>query len=257
MILIAGPCVIEDIGTMKKIADSVKQIEQIYNINVIFKASYKKANRSSINSYTGPGLDEGLRILSDIGKDFELPILTDVHETTDVKVAAEVADILQIPAFLCRQTDLLTACGNSGRYVNIKKGQFVSPQEMDNAVKKVESTGNAKIFLTERGTFFGYNNLVVDFRSFGEMKKFNKPVIYDATHSLQRPAATGTASGGEPDKVRNLARAAMATGWVDGLFIETHPEPLKGRSDALSMVNLEEFKRIVSECLLIKGLVWQ
>ncbi|PID29425.1 MAG: 3-deoxy-8-phosphooctulonate synthase [Candidatus Cloacimonadota bacterium] len=253
--VIAGPCVIEDIDTLKFVAERLKKLSEKYSFLPIFKASFKKANRSSINSYTGPGIEKGLSMLQTIKDEFGLNILSDVHETTDTDLCKDVCDILQIPAFLCRQTDLIISAAKTGNIVNIKKGQFVSPSEMKNALLKAYSTGNKKVILTERGTFFGYNNLVIDFRSFGEMKNLNVPVLYDATHSLQKPAISGDSSGGEPVKVRPLAKAAVATGWVDGLFIETHPTPLKAKSDAKSMVDLDEFEKIVKETMIIKGVL--
>jgi 2-dehydro-3-deoxyphosphooctonate aldolase (KDO 8-P synthase) len=248
--LLAGPCVIESEAIMYQIAEELKRITTKLNIPFIFKASYKKANRTSIESYTGVGLDEGLKILEKIKKDFDVPIVTDIHERNEVKAVAEVVDILQIPAFLSRQTDLLVEAGRSGRIVNIKKAQFMAGEDVITASEKVASTGNDKILLTERGTSFGYHNLVVDFRNFAIMQKAGYPVVYDVTHSLQQPSI-GKISGGTPENVPMMAKAALATGFVDGLFLETHPEPLKALSDAKSMFELSKMETLLTECLRI------
>ena len=249
--LIAGPCVIESEGMILEIADRLKQISTKLNIDLIFKSSFTKANRSSIDSFRGPGIEKGLEILSKVKEEYSLPLLTDIHLPEEAKLVSEVVDIIQIPAFLFRQTDLLTSAGTTSKIVNIKKGQFGSANEMKFAAEKVRSTGNDKIMLTERGTTFGYNNLVVDFRNFMDMKKIGYPVIYDVTHSLQRPAGEGNVSGGQPEYVMQMASAAIATGMVDGLFIETHPDPSKALSDGKSMLNLDKLEEVLARCLSI------
>lgn len=228
--LIAGPCVIENPNFTVKMAKSLAQLAHKLKVPYIFKASYDKANRSSINGFRGPGLRAGLEILQRVKDEVGCPVLTDVHWKEDVSVVARVVDILQIPAFLCRQTDLLLACGYSGRVVNVKKGQFLAPWDMEQVVRKIESTGNRQIMLTERGASFGYNNLMVDMRSLAVMKTFGYPVIYDATHSVQLPGALKNASGGQREFVEPLSRAAVALG-VAGLFTEVHPTPDKALSD--------------------------
>jgi len=230
LVWIAGPCVIEDAALTVRIARRLAQIARARRVPYVFKASYDKANRSSIRSYRGPGLRAGLEILRRVKDEVGCPVLTDVHGKEDVRAAARVVDILQIPAFLSRQTDLLVACGMTGRIVNIKKGQFLAPWDMEHAVRKLESTGNRNILLTERGASFGYNNLVVDMRSLAVMKRWGYPVIYDATHSVQLPGALGGASGGQREFIVPLARAAVAVG-VAGLFTEVHPQPDKALSD--------------------------
>ncbi len=230
--LIAGPCVIESEAHVHFLAAEIRKIAGPY----IFKASFDKANRSSLSSYRGPGLQEGLRILAGLRRE-GYAILTDIHEPAQAEPAAEAADILQIPAFLCRQTDLLVAAGRTGRTVNIKKGQFVSPHDIRNAAEKVASTGNDKILLTERGSSFGYNNLVVDMRGLEIMREFGWPVIFDATHSVQTPGAMGHASGGEPRFIPTLARAAVAAG-VDGVFLEVHEAPERALSDGPNALRL-------------------
>ena len=220
----------------------------------IFKASYDKANRSSVASYRGPGLKNGLKILARIKKKTGLPVLTDVHQASEVEAAAEVCDILQIPAFLSRQTDLLVAAGKSGRVVNIKKGQFLSPAEMENAAEKVASTGNEKIILTERGNSFGYQNLVVDMRSFPIMRKFGYPVVFDVTHSVQLPGGEGKSSGGQPEFIEPLARAGVAAG-VDGIFLEVHDNPGKALSDGSNALALGQFRGLMEKIVALGGLV--
>jgi len=250
--LIAGPCVIEDDETMWQTARYLKYLADKLDIPLVFKASYKKANRSSGDSYSGPGLEQGLRILDEIKRELQLPILSDVHEVCEVEAAAEVCDILQIPAFLSRQTDLIRAAAASGRIVNIKKAQFMAPEDMGSAAAKAAAVNNSKILLTERGTSFGYHNLVVDFRSFGVMAKFGYPVVYDLTHSLQRPSS-GVISGGDPEFAPMMARAAMATGKVRGLFIECHPKPEDAKSDKATMLSLEQMEDLLSSCLRIQA----
>ena len=248
--LLAGPCVIESEEIMYQIAQELKRITTKLNIPFIFKASYKKANRTSLDSYTGLGIDEGLKVLAKIKEDYDVPIVTDVHETSEVKAVAQVADIIQIPAFLSRQTELLLEAGKSGRIVNIKKAQFMAGEDVITASEKVSSTGNKKILLTERGTSFGYHNLIVDFRNFAIMQKAAFPLVYDVTHSLQQPSI-GKISGGTPEYVPMMAKAALATGFVDGLFLETHPQPLKGLSDANSMFELSKMEKLLTECIRI------
>ena len=231
--LIAGPCVIESEQHVHFLAEEIRKIVGQF----IFKASFDKANRSSIGSYRGPGLEEGVRILRGL-REAGFAVLTDIHEPSQAEKAAEAADILQIPAFLCRQTDLLLAAGRTGRMVNIKKGQFVSPHDIRNAAEKVASTGNQKILLTERGSSFGYNNLVVDMRALDIMREFGWPVIFDATHSVQIPGGMGNASGGEPRFIPTLARAAVAAG-VDGIFVEVHEAPERALSDGPNALRLD------------------
>jgi len=238
LFLIAGPCVIESEAHAMRMAESIQRIAGDHGIPYIFKASYDKANRSSLKSFRGPGLSAGLRILAKIKRQFKLPILADVHEVGQVAPAAKVCDVLQIPAFLARQTDLLVAAGKTGRAVNLKKGQFLSPWEMTNAVETIASTGNEKIIVTERGTSFGYQNLVVDVRSFPILKKMGYPVVFDVTHSVQLPGEQGNSSGGQPEFIEPLARAGVAAG-VDGVFLEVHDNPGKALSDGANALPLE------------------
>ena len=254
LFLIAGPCVIESEGHALMIAEKLGAVAGELGVPYIFKASYDKANRSSVASYRGPGLKNGLKILAKIKKKTGLPILTDVHQASEVEAAAEVCDILQIPAFLSRQTDLLVAAGKSGRVVNIKKGQFLSPAEMGNAAEKVASTGNEKIILTERGNSFGYQNLVVDMRSFPMMRKFGYPVVFDVTHSVQLPGGEGKSSGGQPEFIEPLARAGVAAG-VDGIFLEVHENPGKALSDGSNALALGQFRALMEKIVAIGGLV--
>jgi 2-dehydro-3-deoxyphosphooctonate aldolase (KDO 8-P synthase) len=249
LFLIAGPCVIESESHALMIAERVAKIATDAGVPYIFKASYDKANRSSIRGFRGPGMAEGLRILAKIKHDLRLSILTDIHEASQAVPASEVADILQIPAFLARQTDLLLAAAKTGSIVNVKKAQFLSPWDMKNVAEKVASSGNQNILLTERGASFGYNNLVVDMRSFAVLRRFGYPVVFDVTHSLQLPGGLGHASGGQPEFIETLARAGVATG-VDGLFIETHENPAAALSDgpnALPLVQLPELLSRVKE----------
>ena len=254
LFLVAGPCVIESEAHALKMAESIAKIAADVGVPYIFKASYDKANRSSVSSFRGPGLAEGLRILGKIKSALKLPILTDIHEPSHAAPAAEVADILQIPAFLARQTDLLVAAGKTGRIINIKKPQFVSPADMKNAVEKVASTGNTKIILTERGSSFGYQNLVVDFRGIPQMKKFGYPVVFDATHSVQLPGGQGHASGGQPEFIEPLARAAVAAG-VDGLFLETHDNPAAALSDGANALPLAQLPALLARMKALSTLV--
>ncbi len=247
LFVIAGPCVIESAEMCMQIATHVKRVCDRLGLVYVFKASFDKANRSSNSSFRGPGMAEGLSILSRIKAETGLPILTDIHEPDQAGPAGEVVDILQIPAFLARQTDLLHACGKTGKTINIKKGQFMSPQEMQLAIDKVESTGNQNILLTERGTFFGYNRLVNDFTALAVMKSFNKPVVFDITHSTQQPAGLGGSSGGSPQFSPLLARAAVAAG-VDGIFLECHPDPKHAKSDAATVMDLADVDPLLSVC---------
>ena len=255
LFLIAGPCVIESEEHAIRMAEIIKGVTRALGIPFIFKASYDKANRTSIRSFRGPGLKEGLRILKKIKDDLQLPVLTDVHEVADVARAAEAVDVLQIPAFLCRQTDLVVAAALSGRAVNIKKGQFVSPWDMRHAVDKCREAGNAQIFLTERGTSFGYNNLVVDMRSLSIMRKF-APVVFDATHSVQLPSAqtdegAPAVSGGQPEFIPVLARAAVAAG-VDGVFLEVHDNPKEAKSDGANALESTKLREVLKELLVVR-----
>lgn len=253
-ILICGPCVIESEAHAMMVARRVKEIAAAAGIPVIFKASYDKANRSSAGSFRGPGPFEGLRILARIRETLDIPVLTDVHEVGQVAPAAKVCDILQIPAFLCRQTDLLVAAGRSGRAVNIKKGQFLAPWDMGNAIEKVASTGNLSILVTERGASFGYNNLVVDMRSFSVLRRFGYPVIFDVTHSVQLPGATGKASGGQPEFIAPLARAGMAAG-IEGIFLEVHDEPSRALSDGANALRLDHLPQLLAQLQKIAAVV--
>ena len=254
LFLIAGPCVVESEGHCTLIAERLAQIAAELKIPLIFKASYDKANRSSLSSYRGPGLAEGLRVLRKIKERFRLPILTDVHEPSHVGPAAEVCDVLQVPAFLSRQTDLLVAVGKSGRVVNLKKGQFLSPWEMTHAVEKVASAGNEKVIVTERGTSFGYQNLVVDMRSFPILRKLECPVVFDVTHSVQLPGGEGKSSGGQPEFIEPLARAGTAIG-VDGIFLEVHDHPPKALSDGANALPLDQLRALLGKLMRIAALV--
>jgi 2-dehydro-3-deoxyphosphooctonate aldolase (KDO 8-P synthase) len=254
LFVIAGPCVIESEAHAAMLADRLAAISTELSVPLVFKASYDKANRSSSASYRGPGLVEGLRILAAIKKRTGLPILTDVHDVSQVGPASEVSDVLQIPAFLSRQTDLLVAAGRSGRVVNIKKGQFLSPWDIENAIEKVAATGNEKIILTERGTSFGYQNLVVDMRAFPIMRKFGYPVVFDVTHSVQLPGGAGKSSGGQPEFIEPLARAGTAIG-VDGIFLEVHENPAKALSDGTNALPLEELPPLLARLTEMGALV--
>jgi 2-dehydro-3-deoxyphosphooctonate aldolase (KDO 8-P synthase) len=254
LFLIAGPCVIESESHARMTAERIATIASDAGVPYVFKASYDKANRSSVHSFRGPGLKEGLRILSKIKADLRLAILTDIHEAAHAAPAAEVVDILQIPAFLARQTDLLVAAGKTGRVINVKKPQFVSPGDMGNVVEKIASTGNTNIILTERGSSFGYQNLVVDFRGIPQMKKLGYPVVFDATHSVQLPGEQGHASGGQPEFIEPLARAAVAAG-VDGIFLETHDNPAKALSDGANALPLDQLAGLLSRLKQLSSLV--
>ncbi len=254
LFLIAGPCVIESEEHAIRMAEIIKGVARSLNFPFIFKASYDKANRTSIRSFRGPGIKEGLRILRKIKNEINVPVLTDVHEAADVPKVSEVVDILQIPAFLCRQTDLIVAAALSGKPVNIKKGQFVSPWDMRHAVEKCREAGNSQVFLTERGSSFGYNNLVVDMRSLAIMRKF-APVVFDATHSVQLPSASAdgdhAVSGGQPEFIPLLARAAVAAG-VDGIFLEVHDNPKEAKSDGANALESTRLRDMLKEILAVK-----
>ncbi|MBL8208145.1 MAG: 3-deoxy-8-phosphooctulonate synthase [Blastocatellia bacterium] len=252
--LIAGPCVIESETHALKMAEAIALLTTKLNIPYIFKASYDKANCSSINSFRGFGLEEGLRILAKIKSEIGVPVLTDIHESQQVATVAEVVDVLQIPAFLCRQTDLLIAAAQSGRIVNVKKGQFLAPWEMSNVVKKIEAAGGKKLMLTERGSSFGYNNLVVDMRSLPIMRGFGYPVVYDATHSLQLPGGLGDATAGMAEYIPNLARAAVACG-IDGLFMEVHDNPAAALSDATTQFPLENLEGLLTKLVKLHAII--
>ena len=252
--MIAGPCVIESEEITLRIAEELKEIAQSLDIEFYFKASFDKANRTSIESFRGPGLEEGLRILGRVKELYGLKLVTDIHEPFQAKRAAEVCDILQIPAFLCRQTDLLVAAAGTGRCINVKKAQFLAPWDMENVVHKLEEAGSRDIMLCERGTSFGYNTLVADMTSIVEMKKNGYPVIFDGTHSVQKPGNKGTTTGGNREYVPYLTKAAVAAG-ADGLFLETHFEPDKALSDGPNMIRIEDVKELLATCLKIREIV--
>ena len=254
IVLIAGPCVIESAEIAIKHAEKIKEIAERLNVPFIFKASYDKANRSSVDSFRGPGAREGLAILKRVKEEVGVPVLSDVHEVTEVASAAEVLDVIQIPAFLCRQTDLLVKAASTGKPVNVKKGQFMSPGEMNNVVTKLESTGNKNILLTERGTTFGYNMLVNDFRGMVIMGRTGYPVVYDATHSVQMPGGMGKISGGESQYVLPLSKAAVAIG-CDALFVEVHESPKDAKSDGANMLKLEDLEDYLNEIKKIEQAV--
>lgn len=248
--LIAGPCVIESEEMVMSIAEKMKSITERLGIPYTFKASFDKANRTSINGKRGPGIEEGLRILEKVKTTFDLPVATDIHEPWQAEPVGKVCDIVQIPAFLCRQTDLLVAAAKTGKCINIKKAQFLAPWDMANCAQKVEQSGNSNIMLCERGTSFGYNNLVVDMTGLVEMKKFGYPVIFDATHSVQKPGGKGTSTGGNREYVEYLAKAAIAVG-VDGLFMETHPSPDNAWSDGPNMVVLDKMEAMLEKLIKV------
>jgi 2-dehydro-3-deoxyphosphooctonate aldolase (KDO 8-P synthase) len=254
LFLIAGPCVIESEAHARGVAERVAKIAADAGVPYIFKASYDKANRSSVKAFRGPGLAEGLRILGKIKADLRVPVLTDIHDSSQAAPAAEVVDILQIPAFLARQTDLLLAAAKTGRVVNVKKAQFLSPWDMGNVAEKVASTGNERIILTERGASFGYNNLVVDMRTFPVLQKFGYPVVYDVTHSVQLPGGQGHASGGQPEFIETLARAGVAAG-VDGVFLETHDNPAAALSDGANALPLSQLPRLLTQLKELSAVV--
>ena len=245
--ILAGPCAIESQEVLDETADYLKQVTKELGINYVFKSSFDKANRSSITSYRGPGMEKGLEMLATVKSKYYLPIVTDIHTPDQAEPVAKVADILQIPAFLCRQTDLLVAAAKTGKIVNIKKGQFLAPAQMASLVKKVEDSGNTDIMLTDRGSSFGYNNLIVDFRGIPIMQEFGYPVVFDATHSVQLPGANGTSSGGDRRFVPTLAKSAMAAG-ANVLFFEVHPNPDKALCDGANMLALKDVKDVFSIC---------
>jgi 2-dehydro-3-deoxyphosphooctonate aldolase (KDO 8-P synthase) len=254
LFLMAGPCVIESEEVCLEIAERLVRVAERTGVGVIFKASFDKANRSSITGFRGPGLAKGMRVLAKVRTATGLSVMTDVHEPSQAAEAAVTVDCLQVPAFLCRQTDLLCACANTGKPVSVKKGQFISPEEMGNVVEKIRACGNDKVILTERGTFFGYNRLVNDMSSIVAMKGFGCPVVFDATHSTQQPGGLGTASGGRRELAPVLARAAVAAG-ANGLFLEVHPDPDKAKSDAASMLPLDWLEGVIRTCRDIFELV--
>lgn len=248
--LIAGPCVIESQENVMLIANKMKKITERLDLDYYFKASFDKANRTSISSYRGPGIEEGISILKKVKDEYGLKICTDIHEPWQAEKVAEICDIIQIPAFLCRQTDLLVAAARTGKIINVKKAQFLAPWDMKNVVKKIEQSGNHNIMLCERGTSFGYNTLIVDMTSFGEMKKFGYPVVFDATHSVQKPGGRGDATGGNRENVEPLAKAAIAAG-ADALFFEVHPEPDNAKSDGPNMVRLDDFEDMMKRVIKV------
>ena len=245
--IIAGPCAIESTDIVFQTAEKLKEICSKAGLSLLFKSSYDKANRTSIASFRGPGLDMGLRILSDLKSRLHIPVISDIHSAEEVKPAAEVLDALQIPAFLCRQTDLILAASNTGKPVNIKKGQFLAPWDVKNIIDKFTSSGNKNVFITERGASFGYNNLVVDYRAFPIMRSFGYPVVFDVSHSLQLPGGMGKSSGGQREFAEPLARAAVSVG-VDGLFIEVHPDPDKALCDGPNMMKLDALEKLLKTC---------
>jgi len=253
-LIIAGPCVIESYEMLLKTATHLKDLSSKYNFNLVFKSSFDKANRTSVNGFRGPGLEKGIEMLGEIKSKLGLPVLSDIHEAEQCARAATVLDVLQIPAFLCRQTDLLVAAAQTGKCVNVKKGQFVAPRDMKNAVKKIVDSGNENLLLTERGTTFGYNNLVVDFRAIPIMKENGYPVIFDATHSVQIPGGAGDASTGERQYVPTLARAAVVSG-VNGMFMEVHPNPDEAKSDGPNQVPLAQAEELIAQVMQLYNTV--
>ncbi|MDF1866614.1 MAG: 3-deoxy-8-phosphooctulonate synthase [Saprospiraceae bacterium] len=253
-ILIAGPCAIESEARSFEIADKVNQICDRLKIPFIFKGSYRKANRSRLDSFTGIGDEKALNILKDISTHFNIPVTTDIHSPEEAFIAAKYVDILQIPAFLCRQTDLLVAAAQTGKYVNVKKGQFLSPESMKYAVQKIQDSGNRKVMLTERGTTFGYQDLIVDFRGIPTMQSYDVPVILDCTHALQQPNQGSGVTGGRPEMIETIAKAGIAVG-VDGLFIETHPDPKSAKSDGANMLPLDRLEAMLDQLTLLRKAV--
>ncbi len=254
LLLISGPCALESEELARRVAGTMQEICSRLQLSYVFKASFDKANRTSINSYRGPGLEKGLAILGRIREDLGVPVISDIHEPGQAAEAAEVLDILQIPAFLCRQTDILRAASATGKVINLKKGQFVSPWDMENAVKKIRESGSSEVMLVERGSCFGYNNLVVDMRSLPVMRSFDCPVIYDATHSVQLPGGQGGSSGGQRQFIAPLSQAAVAAG-IDGLFMEVHPEPEKALCDGPNSMPLEDMEEFLLRILRIRKAV--
>lgn len=253
-LLIAGPCVVEGRDMVMEIAEHISGLSEKYKIPFVFKASYRKANRSRLDSFTGIGDEKALKILQEAGKQFSVPVITDVHSPEEAARAAEFVDVLQVPAFLCRQTDLLLACANTGKSVSVKKGQFLSPESMKFAVEKVIESGNRKVFITERGTTFGYQDLVVDFRGIPVMQQFGCPVILDVTHSLQQPNQGSGVTGGRPELIESMAKAGIAVG-ADGVFLETHPDPSKARSDGANMLRLDLLDDLLRKLHLLREVI--
>ena len=254
LVLIAGPCVIENEEITFTTAQKLKEVCDRLGISLIFKSSFDKANRTSGSSFRGPGIDQGLKILSEVKKRFSIPVISDIHAVDEVRPASEVLDALQIPAFLCRQTDLIISSSRTGKPVNVKKGQFLAPWDVKHIIEKFTSTGNQNLLLTERGTSFGYNNLIVDFRGFSVIRSFGYPMLFDVTHSLQLPGGEGRSSGGQREYAPSLARAAVATG-VDGLFVEVHPDPRKALSDASTMIPLNEIEGLLQQTKTLHDMV--
>ncbi len=253
-LLIAGPCVVENREMAFEIAEHLKNLSDQYRLPFVFKASYRKANRTRIDSFTGIGDEKALEILRDIGQQFSIPVITDVHSVEETVMAANYVDVLQVPAFLCRQTDLLVACANTGKSVSIKKGQFLSPGAMKFAVDKVIESGNQKVLITERGTSFGYQDLIVDYRGISEMQQFGCPVVMDATHSLQQPNQSSGVTGGNPELIETVARAAIAVG-ADGIFLETHPDPTVAKSDGANMLPIHLVEKLVVNLIKIREVI--
>lgn len=254
MVLIAGPCVIENEEMIFTTARKLKEVCDRLSIPLIFKSSYDKANRTSITSFRGPGIDRGLKILGEVKKKFSVPVISDIHALDEIKPASEILDALQIPAFLCRQTDLILSASRTGKPVNVKKGQFLAPWDMKPLIEKFVSAGNQNLLLTERGTSFGYNNLIVDFRGFSIIRSFGYPLFFDVTHSLQLPGGEGSISGGQREFAPSLTRAAVAAG-VDGLFIEVHPDPVKALSDASTMIPLIEMEGLLRQTKTLHDMI--
>jgi len=253
-LLIAGPCVVEDRDMVMNIAEHINGLSEKYQLPFVFKASYRKANRSRIDSFTGIGDDKALKILKEVGEQFSLPVVTDVHSPEEAEIAAKYVDVLQIPAFLCRQTDLLVACARTGCAVSVKKGQFLSPGSMKFAADKIVESGNNRVLITERGTTFGYQDLVVDFRGIPEMQLFGFPVILDVTHSLQQPNQVSGITGGKPELIENLAKAGIAVG-ADGIFLETHPDPSKAKSDGANMLQMALLDELLRKLKRLRDVV--
>ncbi len=251
LLLLAGPCVVEGREMVLEIAETINNLSDRYGIPYVFKASYRKANRSRLDSFTGIGDEAALKVLDEVRKQFGIPVITDVHSAEEAIMAAEYVDVLQIPAFLCRQTDLLVACAETGKSVSVKKGQFLSPEAMQFAIDKVKNSGNPKVMITERGTTFGYQDLIVDFRGIPVMREMGVPVILDATHSLQRPNQQSGVTGGMPELIEHMARTGVAAG-VDGIFLETHPQPSKALSDGANMLPLDRLEPLLQQLLKLR-----